>query len=402
MLLKTIKSVIPVVYWIFVPLALIFLINGGKDAEIGFAIINILLFLISHRVSVILHECGHVLFTLIAGGQVKRMTLGSLHKVFQKKIGKMKLVLNSRLTSGFVNVYFEDLKNIRVKLILVFSGGIAVNSTLVLLAWYISGFPENIFGNIHPVLCFGAANLYTLFLSVIPFPIKFNGIRTSNDALAIIGFLFNKNKDFRSYLYLADIYNANDLIEEKKYDEAIALLRGIQKKSNGFRSSDITISYAMLKKGEFGPALEILENLLPDVDKKYLKAYKYILYNNLAWNYLVMNRTAEAEKYSELAYNGSKNSDFIRGTRAAALIENGYYYMGKNIVLNYINFRFANSQNLCASMYCSLAYAGMGDWPNSEKYLRFVVNNSESLDEDEKVLFERVKNKIELLKQNPK
>ncbi|KAF5038208.1 hypothetical protein DSECCO2_556710 [anaerobic digester metagenome] len=400
MLFNIIKSVIPLVYWIFLPFAFIFLIIGGKDAEIGFATINVLLFLISHRIAVILHESGHAAFAILAGGQVKRMTLGSQHKVFQKEIGNMKLLLNSRLTSGFVNVYFDNLDFIKGKLIFVFSGGFLVNLMIALTAWYVSGIPKNIFENIYPVFCFGMANLVAFFLSALPFPIKSDGVRTSNDALSIIGILFSKRKDYRSYLYLADFYNANDLLEEKKYDEAITLLREIQLKTDSFRSSDITISYAMLKKGEFGQALEILENLLPDADKNSLIHYKFLLFNNLAWNYLVLNRIKEADKYSELAYNGSGNSDVIKGTRAAALIENGWYYMGKSIILKNVNFRFVNNQNLCASMYCALAYAGMGDWPNSAKYLKFVLNNSESLDKDEMVLFERVKNKIDILKQN--
>jgi len=75
------------------------------------------------------------------------------------------------------------------------------------------------------------------------------------------------------------------------------------------------------------------------------------------------------------------------------LIEKGNFEAGKLLLLQNANFEEANSQTLCAALYLSVAYKALGEPNEAEKYIRFVDKNVEVLDLDEKVLYDRIKEK---------
>lgn len=380
-------------YWIILIVAISFVAIGGeysKLANIGF---NLLIFLIGFKLAVFIHEMGHLLFAQFVGGTPRRMILGKGHKVAETKFKGVKIILNSNFNSGLAYAAFDNLNFIRLKLLCYISGGFLTNflaaSILALLFNFSLAFSQDIqFSSVIVI-----ANLFAGFLVLIPYSSTRQGLQLYSDGLLILKIPFYKKSDLIELSSVNELLDAYDLFESKKYQEAITVYENFQSKTEGAKTANINLSIAHMKLGNYELAAELMEELLPLVNEEPFTRFKNYIFNAIAWEYLLLNRLDEADKYSDLAYKVDPNTKHIRGTRASVLIEKGKYEEGKNLLINEVDFNFPNNHTLAASIYVGLAFHKLSEHKKAKKYVKFVEDHLELLDVDEKTLYERAKDK---------
>ena len=305
----------------------------------------------------------------------------------------LRLFLNHNFNSGLAYAAFDNLNLIRLKLLCYTSGGFLTNFFVAAVLLLIFDFSIEASNGIHLSSAIVIANLITGFSVLIPHYSSYQGLRLYSDGLSLLRIPFHKKSQLIELSSVNELLDAFDLFESKKYEEAITIYENFQRKAVESKAADINLSIAHMKLGNFEKAIELMEGLLPLVEEEPFKSFKAYIYNGIAWEYLLVNKLSEADKYSELAYKIDPNTEHIRGTRASVLIETGKYEEGKNLLINDVDFNFPNSQTLAASIYVGLAFHKLNEHKKAEKYVNFVEDNMKLLDIDEQTLYERSKEK---------
>lgn len=390
---KILFSIIPKGYWITFAVAIFFAVIGGeylKLANVGF---NLLIFLVGLKLAVFIHEVGHLLFASFVGGTPRRMILGKGHKVAETKFNGVKIILNSNFSSGLAYAAFDNLNFIRLKLLCYTSGGFLTNFFVATILLLLFDFSTEASAGLQFSSVIAIANILIGVSVLIPIYSNYQGLRLYSDGLSILKIPFRKKSELIELSSVNELLDAYDLFESKKYEESIAIYENFQSKTEGSKTANFNLSIAYLKLGNYEKAVEIMEELLPLVDKEPFARFKNYIYNGIAWGYLLINKIEEADKYSELAYNADQNTEYIRGTRGAVLIEKGEYEEGKNILISNVDFNFPNSQTLAASIYLGLAFSKLNEHKKAMKYVKFVEDYLGLLDIDERTLYDRTKEK---------
>jgi tetratricopeptide (TPR) repeat protein len=391
---KVVLTLFPKSNWIVLVAATAFALLGGAYLQVAYLGFNLLLSFVLLKLAIGIHEAGHLLFATFAGATPRRMILGHGHKIVEGKYKGIKIVLNSNFNSGFAYASFKNLKSIRAKLLVYISGGFLSNFAIAgffLLLADFSGFSKGIQLSTIVVL----TNLFGGIAALVPHYFNYNGMRLYSDGLAILRIPFLKRSYLTDLASINEQLDAYDFFESRKYDEAITIYENLKSQNENLHMLNIYLSVAYLKKGAYERSVELLEACLPFIEDESLKAYKTHIDNGLAWTYLLQNRLAEADTYSERAYRIEPGSVNVKGTRGSVLIEMGRFEEGKNLLINDVDFSFPNNQTLGASIYLVLAFYKLEEKEKAQKYIAFIQENINLLDVDEKALFDRVMQKVQ-------
>lgn len=387
-------AILPKTYWIafliLLPLALI----GGLvfgPINTGF---NMLLILLGIKLSIFIHEIGHLVFARLFGGIPKRLVLGRGHSVLETKYNGVKIILNSNLNSGLAYAGFKNLKFIRLKLLIYTSGGFVTNFTIAGIFYVLFGFSTGFYSGIQFASALIIANVIIGILAILPYSSFHNGIRGYSDGLSILKIPFIKKAELLPMIHVSELLDAYDLLETKQYRQALSIYENYNLKTNNSKDTHLNCSLIYLRLGQYSKSLALLEELLPLTDQKSYKLIKHIIYNNLAWGYLLAERIEEANQYSEMAYSIDSNTEYIRGTRGCVLIESGRLDEGMNILKTNVNTQFANSQTLTTAMYMGYALIQVQKTEEAKFYMEFVKHNIDVLETDELLLYNRMLDKI--------
>lgn len=386
---KIILTFFPGYIWAVLAVALFLMLFNPESMPFGILLLNLTFLLIFLKPAIILHETGHLIFAKLVGGIPKRMVLGRGHKVFKKEIGGAKIILNSNLNSGLAYASFKNMRFIHLKLVFFFCGGFVVNFAFSAAIFLI--FDTGLRRSTEPdfIGTFGDANLLAGLFAIIPYRSTYQGLKIASDGLSILQIPFRKKQDLTEWTDVNESLEAYDLMEEKKYDEAISLYEKLMLRVKNPKLLNLNLGLAFMKLGNLAKATELLEELIPLIDEKPYEPFRPIIHNALGWQYLLENRLEEADKYSELAYNADPRSEYICGTRGSVLIELNRISEGKSMLSKDLNLKFVNSHILAAAIYTALAFAKNGEPEKAEKYLAFLKENSASLEWDENLLYER-------------
>jgi len=393
MIKKILLSIIPIRYWIALLIAVLLFITKVDYYQLAIIICNLLLIIISVKLAIVLHEIGHLLFAKLVGGRPRRIVLGKKHKIIQTTIAGVKVVLHSDFNSGLAYAAFDNLTSIRLKLFLFYSGGFLTNFCIAGITYLLFDFQMNISNAINIVYAVFLSNLITGVVSLIPYTSTYNGIKQASDGRLIFNIPSYKKEDLLTLSNTNQLLDAYDLMELQKYGEAIPIYEEYRDKVRDAQHININIAIAYLKLGNYEKSLLFLETLIPIRDDA-TSFYKSTIYNGLAWNYLLLNRIDDADKYSDIAYKSNYKDKNIKGTRAAVLITKGQFEKGKDLIIGDVDFSFPNNQTLAAAMYLEFAFLKLEKPKKAKKYSAFLEKNIQLLDVDEKTLYDRLKNNI--------
>jgi tetratricopeptide (TPR) repeat protein len=397
--LRVFFTLFPIAYWALISIGVAAQFFP-KVSQFGNILINVGSFLIALRVAVIIHEIGHLIAAKLAGGVPKRVVLGRGHEVYRKNIFTISVIINSKFRGRHAWASFDDKKSFKLRYGFYVMGGVLANVTAAALIYFTFDFGFNLDGpgdqvSLVIAFTFFLANLLMLF-NFIPATATVQGIRVPTDGLALFHLPFKKHRDIKQTLDSNLLIDAHEHLEKKEYQKALTIFTAYLTQYPETKILALSIAHIFLKTGEPQKAIAESSQLVIDIEDKNLKPYSAAIYNHLAWTHLVLNDIAQADHFSALALELMPGDQNIQGTRGSVLIEKGMTDHGMSLLFANMDFRYVDSGSLCAAIYLMLGSHLKGVIREKQRYLEFVQTNSEKLEPDEKILFERNLSRMEL------
>lgn len=324
--------------------------------------IGYFLFFIFLYINIYLHEFGHVLAGKLVNFEIRSIIIGDGKQLIHKKIKGISIIINIGFI-GFTTATIKTRNFVRLRMAIFTIGGLLINTILALLSWELKA-------NLLKVLAL--SNIYLLITNFFPVNFYRKGIKIPNDGLSLIKIPFMKEKDINEQITSHEIYEAFELINKKNYESAKKILRNYVERFPKFEILHINYSVCLIKCLELTDAKEILLNL---INEKSVNEYDCVIYNNLAYTYLLINSEElllVANKYSKMAFELRPDIPSIQSTRGTILIEIGDVDEGIRILENNFNSRNKSddiSDKINTIIYLAYAYHQKVDEENMKKYL---------------------------------
>jgi tetratricopeptide (TPR) repeat protein len=348
-----------------------------------------------------IHEFGHALAGMAVGFPIKRITIGMGRELTRKQIGNTLIVVNSGFGGGMTGVGQVSERWLKPRFFIFVLGGVLAQSlAIVAIMLYFDvrlrdlwAFREVPFAHIF-IYC----NVILILVNLFPFRINMLGVRVPNDGLRIWKLPFMEPREVQEILSMGKIMEALELYEAKQYRETEKAFRECVHIYPATLIPKINLSAALIKQLKLDEATTLLE-LQKDCHED--DPYVSLLYNNLAWAYLLKKDEDSlrlADHYSARAIELSPKQPNILCTRGCVLIEHGEFKDGIKLIRKLANLRqpFDDRINSPAA-FIGLAY-GYYQRGNQKKALQYVNKLEASfihLDLDYQVLFELVVEKTD-------
>jgi len=378
-------TIIPKIYWITI-FSGILLRFSDNFISLSNIILNLAIALIFIKISIIIHEIGHLVCAKIAGGKPQRMILGKGHEIIRFRIFKIKIIIKKVLKGGFAMASFYKLDNLKLRYFVYIIGGVLFNFLAALSAYMLFDFDWRTLGDkdhINAATSFIFVNTGAGLLNLIPFQIKNMGIIIPSDGLSLLKLPFKKIDQVKKDIDASELFDAFEYYELKEYDKAITIYeKHIMNAENTFFIR-LNLSVMYLKKGEFDKSYLLLRELKEELHDKKYKPYRALVNNNIAWVYLLKGKITEADLCSKTAIAIDANEIHFQGTRGAILIEKGEVKKGIKMLTSLIDLKLPNNITLSTAMSLYSGYTTLGDLDKAKKYKDFVEKNTSLLAADD-------------------
>ncbi|MBN2662396.1 MAG: tetratricopeptide repeat protein [Bacteroidales bacterium] len=375
--LKIFWAVIPKNLIVFLGISLFFKLaaNGNKVAEIySIAFQNVFFVFLFYYIGIIFHEFGHILFAKLFGAKPRSIIFGYGHSVANFKIGNLKIYIKKMMhRGGLAYATFPKEKQSRIGYFFYCAGGIIVNLLFVVVFLLIEKFDlsflfsSTISGISEAVII---ANSFLVLFNLIPYNTTNQGISIETDGKQMYNsFKKNKNKLFDDTQ--TEMFDAYELFEQKKYDEAIQIYQNIIE----IKPNDLLILHNLgvmhYIKGEFDIAISFYNKIDNAIKNGQPFNNKVFFYYNFAWALYLQGNHELALEYSYQAYLIAAQSYYVKLIRGGMLIENNEIDKGISILKEIIDFKFEEF-TYQASVFLMLAYHLKGDNKTMLKYKDYV------------------------------
>ncbi|OJJ23926.1 hypothetical protein BKI52_06135 [marine bacterium AO1-C] len=372
----------PPYYLIGMTIATLFLINGGKSQSFAYMLFHIILLFFFIKVSVILHECGHLIFGKIAGGKPQYTILGVGHEIVRFKWSGVKITVNHKLNMGLAFATFTKKPFLKLRYLLYLSGGFLTNLMMVALMLLLFGFhPESIRGKggFDPAFSFILANSLSFVITIIPYHTKYRGIKLKSDGLSIIQLPFIDSENITVDTNDIEILDAYDYFQDKNYEKASELYKKLLNSKQDMVRLQAAFNLACIELNNVQPeqAFASFQALKNPEDTKYLDNYNSVWNSNVTWCYLLMeNRDLEkAEEHAKMAFEAAPSVPQIQHTKGVVLIEKGDWEEGLKILKPLVDFEFANDVTITSAMYVCYGLYQQNKFKSARRYYDFVVKH---------------------------
>ncbi len=387
---RVLFTLFPVGYWVVIVVGIVFHLIP-ETSQFGNILINLGAFLVAFKAAVIIHEAGHLIAARAVGGTPRRVVFGKGHELYRTKISNIRVVINSNFIGGHAYATFDQQKFLKLRYMVFIIGGVLLNvvCALVMYAFFNMGF-TNSNGDVLVAIPFTIflANA-PMILNLIPYDTTIAGMKVPTDGLALLKLPFSKTAEIEKRLDINLLFDGHEFLEKKDYQSAWKVFNEYLRRYPDVKILSMNRSLILLKTGETEKSLEECLKLLNHLEDRDIKPYAGLIYNQLAWTYLVLNDIAKADHFSALAISAVRNENLVRGTRGSVLIEKGSINEGINLLFHSMDFEFVNNATLSSAIYLMLAYSMKGNLKESDKYFQFVKRNEDRLEADERTLFER-------------
>jgi tetratricopeptide (TPR) repeat protein len=390
-------TLFPIGYWIVISVGALFHFIP-EVSQLGAILINLGAFLVAFNGAIIIHEAGHLIAAKAVGGTPRRMVLGKGHELYRMKVFNLRVVINSVFRGGHAYASFEQPGFLKLRYGAFTLGGVLLN---VICACFMYTFFEmgftNPMGEVVIAVPFAIflANAVMIF-NFIPYYTTIAGMRVPTDGLALLKLPFTKLGEIEKRIDENLFWEGHEFLENKDYQSAWIVFNQYLEKYPEAKIISINLALILLKTGRIEESLKESLKLLDHLDDKEVKPYTSLIHNQIAWTYLVLNKINEADHFSALAIKALPNQDYIRGTRGAVLVEKGLLNEGMSLLFQNMDFQFVNSATLMSATYLLLAYRLKENVKESNIYYQFIKRNENRLEVDERILYERSLEKIEL------
>ena len=359
------------------------------------------LFFVFGYLNLYIHEFGHALAGLVVKFTIRKITIGSGRELIRKKIGGFLITITNGLDYGDVRIGPVSGNFLKVRFLFFSFGGVlaqgfAIAITMALFSISLSELPAIRSVSIAHVFIY--SNLFLIAINLFPKKIIISGVAYENDGLSLVRIPFHKNFDLQDINSAIEDLESYEMLKYKQFHEAeIGFKKRIEKHPE-LPVPQINLSVVYLKQLRFEEAIALLENLLVNnaEDK-----YSFLIYNNLAYAYLLRNEQNDlqkADEYSEKAFNANKKVPSILNTRGCILIEKGKIDEGIALLENTVNIkRKVDIKTDDPVSFIALAYGYYlkDEIEDALKYIKKFEYYYEDLDADDQMYLDHVISKTD-------
>jgi hypothetical protein len=361
------------------------------------------IYVLALRLALIIHEAGHLVFARLAGGKPMRLVLGmGVHEVYRRQFFGVAFIVHKNFRGGYAHASFTTGHHLKLRYALYVAGGVLGNLLVAAIFRVLAGpplWPHETYFYVDLSSIIIITNVFIAIWSLVPFMTNVQGRRVPTDGLYLLKLPFIPRKEVKFNADADALYDIHRLTEAKEYTQALTLLQAYLELHPTEHTQQLTRAHLLLKTGQFDASLKLSLTLRDHLHEKAFKPYAGLLYNLLAWTYLVIDDIDQADIHSALAVQANPGDVNFRGTRGAVLVEKGKIGEGMPNLLQSMDFEFVNSATLSAAIYMLLACHRTGDLITRDKYRAFLDVNYTNLDLDEKHLFDRMLTRTGLTRQ---
>lgn len=393
---KVFFTLFPISYWVVLLVGILFHFVH-EVSQLGNVLINLAAFLLAFKAAIIIHEAGHLIAAKAIGGTPRRMVLGKGHELYRTAIFNIKVIIHTTFLGGHAYATFDQQRFLKLRYAVFILGGVLFNVIIALsmLAFFGMEFVDQK-GQV--VLAVPYAIFLTnavMVLNLIPFYTTIMGMKVPTDGLALLKLPFTKIGEIKKRLDINLLWDGHEHLENKDYQSAWNIFTQYLEKYPDTKILSMNLSFILLKTGRPEESLRECLTLLDHLDDSQIKRYTGLIYNQIAWTYLVLNDIEQADRFSQLAIKAIPNENNIRGTRGSVLIEKGSINEGMNLLFHNMDLNFVNNATLSSAIYLMLAYFIKGEMKESDRYLEYLRINAMKLDADERILFSRILSRLQ-------
>jgi hypothetical protein len=366
------------------------------------ATLDFIAIIIFFYINSIIHEFGHVLAGKLVNFGISRVLFGNGRELGRIKVFGTIFILNTGF-GGATCIGKVSPRWIRARFFLFAAGGIVLQMIVGIFCWVLFGFTSDSSTMIHWNNAFIVSNAVMIILNLIPRKINFHGMKLQNDGLMLSRISKITEVEIQEILSAGPNMEAFELLENRQYTAAAAIYQSLIKEYPSTEPTYINYSVCLMKNLQFEKAKEILQNRL---QQKNDDRYDALIYNNLAWIYLLeMDEKAlpEADRLSNEATEISSHPNF-RNTRGSVLIELGDLNAGIDILEQSTNLNkpvHPETNNPTNFMYLAFGYYQKGEIEKSNQYWQHLNPYLSKLEPDDAYLYEKLMQKMNREKENP-
>ncbi|MCG8475164.1 MAG: tetratricopeptide repeat protein [Cytophagales bacterium] len=378
-------------YLVLLVAAVLLALTDGHALEGSILILNVLAIHLGFKLSVFIHECGHLFFAKLAGAQPRQLHLGSGQTVYRKRIGQVTLFVHEKIHSGLAVVSFDGVRNVKLCLFFYILGGIGFNLCAAILLYLIQGkLHFNFTQHCDPLNTLALVNFFLAFVSLFPFRSEWDGSILYSDGLQMLNLPFDPAPDATERRLHRQLLDAMDSIEDQNYPEAVQLLERYLEEECADQGVYIYLSDANIKTGNIEEAEAALQHFEVYLDEKPYRRHRKDYFHTRAKLCLLHNSLIQAGRWADLALEESSSDLEVQATRAWIWIEAGMWEKGEQLLYTQTSRNFITAQAVLNASYLSKAYCCMGKVRRCEKYRLFAQQHAEVLGWEGRLLYERL------------
>ena len=402
-LLKVLQLILAIIIAIPFIIPFVAFINESGIKGTKPLLLVIPVFLIFLYVSLLLHEGGHVIAGWLVKIGISRVVIGTGREIARTNILGFPWVITNNPKGGYTFVSGIEGKFVRLRLLFFTAGGLFFQVFWILLCIGLLQLGLRVFviyRGVDLLAVFVLSNLPALYFSLVPAEARYQESKIPSDILRIFRLLFGSNKALEPFQTIGIMDEAFRYFVKKDYEQAASLLKQCIEKFPDQINAKISLSATLIKLMRLQDAKGLLIAL---VKEKLDDEYNVLIYNNLAWIFLLENNKkalVEADRFSKKAFDLNPDLPSIRGTRACVLILRGTVDEGINLLLKNVDPKEPiDSKRNHPIWYCFIAYAYYlkGEKGKARQYLE-PREDYQSWDLDERYLYEVVKSKADHFK----
>ena len=266
--------------------------------------VNVLLMLALLPIVVLLHELGHVASARLAGVSSNTIVMGTGKHVRQLRLGRLRILVTDKLRIGCSLLSEYPRRRSKLRLALIYSGGILAHLLIIGTTFSIRGgnmtiFPPN---NIDIAWSFSASNAYALVMALLPLRWRVGESRVPSDGLRLITLPFMNQKKLAELEVSTYGTKVFEKLLDGKIETAQQDLERLVEQHPEASQLRLLLIHIYTHSLKFDKAIINLRELI-DRDKK--TGEDPVVLNLLSWNLLLSDMSAnlsEAEKHAVRAY----------------------------------------------------------------------------------------------------
>ena len=356
-----------------------------------------LLFVVFIYLDIYIHELGHAFAGRLMGFSISRITIGTGKELLRTKIGQTVIVITQGLSGGVTYLGHASKGFLKLRYLVFVLGGVLAQGFAVGITMALGRISIDdllLFPHYNSSYLFIYSNLLLMFNSLIPIQANLGGINYPSDGLQILKIPFFQDKDIQGILAAGQIMEGYEQYEAQHYSQAEAIFRACAQGYPKTPIARINISACLLKQMRWEEALAGLECELPNFKPK--DPYVFLVYNNLAWAYLLQfnpGAFVQAQEYSQRALKLNPNSSIVKATRGCILICSGEVEAGIRLLKPAISLRQPIDHKVNLPIrFIALAsgYYQQGQFDLALRYLTKIEQSDYALDPDDQALLDYV------------